>query len=371
MINLSPVLQLLLTPLQQHVSWFRIFNYTSFRLVAAAITALLLAYTFGPRFIRFLQKLRFGESVRQDGPESHQSKTGTPTMGGLMIMASMSVSIFLWGNLGNLYVTLLWVCTLALSALGFIDDYSKSVKKIPGGMRARTKFFWQILIAAAFATVVFYFPYTPRGEQEQATSLFLPFLKSPIVNMGIFAIFFWLWIVVGTSNAVNLTDGLDGLATGLSVIVIVTLAAIAYITGLPEVTHYLRVVFVPEANEISVFLAALGGACIGFLWFNAYPAQIFMGDTGSLAIGGAIGMSAILIHREVLLILLGGIFVMEALSVILQVGSYKLRKKRIFKMAPIHHHFELIGWHENKVVIRFWIMGVLLALLSLASLKII
>ncbi|HRP70145.1 MAG TPA: phospho-N-acetylmuramoyl-pentapeptide-transferase, partial [Turneriella sp.] len=231
--------------------------------------------------------------------------------------------------------------------------------------------FWQIVIATIFAATVFYFPYAPKGGQEQATSLFLPFMKSPLIDMGVVAIFFWLWIVVGTSNAVNLTDGLDGLAAGLSVIVIVTLAALAYVTGLPEVTHYLRIVFVPEANEISVFLAALGGAAVGFLWYNAYPAQVFMGDTGSLALGGAIGMSAILIHREVLLVLLGGIFVMEAMSVILQVGSYKARKKRIFRMAPIHHHFELGGWHENKVVIRFWIVGILLALISLSSLKII
>lgn len=365
------MLQLLLTPLQKYVSWFRIFNYTSFRLVAAAITALLLAYIFGPRFIRFLRKLRFGESVRSDGPESHQTKAGTPTMGGLLIMASMSISVLLWGNLSNLYVLLVWIGTLALSAVGFVDDYSKSVLKVSGGMRARTKFSWQILIGLAFATFVFLFPYTSKGHPEQATSLFLPFLKSPIVTMGLFAIPFWLLVVVGTSNAVNLTDGLDGLATGISVITIATLAVLAYITGLVEPTRDLKLVFVPEANEVSVFLAALGGASVGFLWFNAHPAEVFMGDTGSLALGGAIGMSAILIHREVLLMILGGVFVMEALSVILQVGSYKLRKKRIFRMAPLHHHFELGGWHENKVVIRFWIVGVLLALIALSSLKIV
>lgn len=365
------MLQLLLTPLQKHISWFRIFNYTSFRLVAAAITALLLAYFFGPRFVAFLRKLRYGESVRSDGPESHKAKTGTPTMGGLLIMASMSVSILLWGNLGNLYVMLLWLGTLALSAVGFVDDYSKSVLKIAGGMRARTKFFWQVVISLTFAVLVLKFPYTPKGAPEQVTYLFLPFLKSPIVEMGVFAILFWLIVVVGTSNAVNLTDGLDGLATGISVVVIVTLALLAYITGLIEATRYLNLPFVPEANEISVFLAALGGACIGFLWYNAYPAEVFMGDTGSLALGGAIGMSAILIHREILLLILGGVFVAEALSVILQVGSYKLRQKRIFRMAPLHHHFELGGWHENKVVIRFWIVGVLLALISISSLKII
>ncbi len=365
------MLQLLLTPLQKHVSWFRIFNYTSFRLVAAAITALLLAYLFGPRFIRFLRRLRFGESVRSDGPESHQAKAGTPTMGGMMIMASMSVSILLWGNLSNLYVMLVWLGTLALSAVGFVDDYSKSVLKISGGMKPRTKFFWQILIALSFAIVVYMFPYTAKGAPEQATNLYLPFMKNPLINMGVLAIFFWMFVVVGTSNAVNLTDGLDGLAAGISVVVLVTLALIAYITGLDEITRYLLLVHVPEANEVSVFLAALAGACVGFLWFNAHPAEVFMGDTGSLAIGGAIGMTAILIHREILLMILGGIFVAEALSVILQVGSYKLRQKRIFRMAPLHHHFELGGWHENKVVIRFWIVGILLALISVSSLKIL
>jgi len=365
------VLQLLLTPLQKHVSWFRIFNYTSFRLVAAAITALLLAYLFGPRFIRFLRRLRFGESVRSDGPESHQAKAGTPTMGGMMIMASMSVSILLWGNLSNLYVMLVWLGTLALSAVGFVDDYSKSVLKISGGMKPRTKFFWQIMIALGFAIVVYMFPYTAKGAPEQATNLYLPFMKNPLINMGVLAILFWMFVVVGTSNAVNLTDGLDGLAAGISVVVLVTLALIAYITGLDEITRYLLLVHVPEANEVSVFLAALAGACVGFLWFNAHPAEVFMGDTGSLAIGGAIGMTAILIHREILLMILGGIFVAEALSVILQVGSYKLRQKRIFRMAPLHHHFELGGWHENKVVIRFWIVGILLALISVSSLKIL
>lgn len=365
------MLQLLLTPLQKQVSWFRIFNYTSFRLVAAAITALLLVYLFGPRFIKFLRRLRFGESVRSDGPESHHAKAGTPTMGGMMIMASMSVSILLWGNLSNLYVMLVWLGTLALSAVGFIDDYSKSVLKISGGMKPRTKFFWQIVIALGFATVVFMFPYTAKGAPEQATNLYVPFMKNPLFNLGIFAVLFWTFVVVGTSNAVNLTDGLDGLAAGISVVVVVTLALIAYITGLEEITRYLLLVHVPEANEVSVFLAALAGACVGFLWYNAHPAEVFMGDTGSLAIGGAIGMTAILIHREILLMILGGIFVAEAVSVILQVGSYKLRQKRIFRMAPLHHHFELGGWHENKVVIRFWIVGILLALISISSLKIL
>lgn len=292
-------------------------------------------------------------------------------MGGLLIMVCMSVSVLLWGNLSNLYVIWIWLGTLALSALGFADDYSKSVLKISGGMKPRVKLFWQILIALTFAILVYMFPYTAKGSPEQATYLYLPFVKSPVLNLGGAAILFWMLVVTGSSNAVNLTDGLDGLAAGVSVIVIATLALLAYITGLEDVTRYLLLVYVPEANEVSVFLAALGGACVGFLWYNAHPAEVFMGDTGSLAIGGAVGMAAILIHREILLVLLGGIFVAEALSVILQVGSYKLRRKRIFRMAPLHHHFELLGWHESKVVIRFWIVGVLLALVAISSLKII
>lgn len=292
-------------------------------------------------------------------------------MGGLLIMVCMSVSVLLWGNLSNLYVIWIWLGTLALSALGFADDYSKSVLKISGGMKPRVKLFWQILIALTFAILVYMFPYTAKGSPEQATYLYLPFVKSPVLNLGGAAILFWMLVVTGSSNAVNLTDGLDGLAAGVSVIVIATLALLAYITGLEDVTRYLLLVYVPEANEVSVFLAALGGACVGFLWYNAHPAEVFMGDTGSLAIGGAVGMAAILIHREILLVLLGGIFVAEALSVILQVGSYKLRRKRIFRMAPLHHHFELSGWHESKVVIRFWIVGVLLALVAISSLKII
>ncbi|MCS6972017.1 MAG: phospho-N-acetylmuramoyl-pentapeptide-transferase, partial [Leptospiraceae bacterium] len=222
------MLQLLLAPLQKYVSWFRIFNYVSFRLVAAAITALLVAWLLGPRFIHFLRRLKFGESVRSDGPASHASKAGTPTMGGLLIMASMSIALLLWGNLSNLYVILLWLGTLALSALGFIDDYTKSVLKISGGMRARTKFFWQMLIALGFAAMVYHFPYTPKGMPEQATWLFLPFIKNPVLDLGIFAIFFWMLVVVGSSNAVNLTDGLDGLAAGAALIVIGTLALLAY-----------------------------------------------------------------------------------------------------------------------------------------------
>ncbi|MCB1199957.1 MAG: phospho-N-acetylmuramoyl-pentapeptide-transferase [Leptospiraceae bacterium] len=361
----------LLYPLKDEVSFFRIFGYTTFRMVFAAVTALLLSYYFGPKFIQFLKKLKYGESIRDDGPQSHLQKAGTPTIGGLMIIAIMSISLVIWGNFSNLYVVGIWIGTLALAGVGFWDDYQKSVLKIPGGMKPRVKLVLQFLIGLTFAIVVYYFPYNPSSLPNQHTDLFIPFLKDPAFNLGLWAIFFWMFIVVGTSNAVNLTDGLDGLAVGISIIVLGTLGILAYVTGVKPLAEYLLIPFIPEANEVGVFLAALVGACIGFLWYNAYPAQIFMGDTGSLALGGAIGMTSILIRRELLLIILGGIFVLEAISVILQVGSYKLRKKRIFKMAPIHHHFELSGWHENKVVIRFWISGILLALVSLSSLKIL
>ncbi|MDH5717704.1 MAG: phospho-N-acetylmuramoyl-pentapeptide-transferase [Spirochaetia bacterium] len=353
------------------LSFFRVFGYVTFRMVFAAITSLLLAYYLGPKAIRFLKKIKFGEAISEDGPKSHQAKAGTPTMGGILIIASMSVSALLWGNLSNLYFLLLLLGTLFLSAVGFLDDYQKSILKITGGMKAKVKFIFQFFIALGVALIIYYFPTTPEDNLKMATDLYLPFIKDPIFNMGIWAVPFWVIVITGSSNAVNLTDGLDGLAIGLSVIVLVTLGVFSYITGLYKIAGYLLLPYFPEANEISVFLAALIGASIGFLWYNSYPAEVFMGDTGSLAIGGAVGITAILIKREILLLIIGGIFVVEVISVILQVFSYKTRKKRIFKMAPLHHHYELSGWHENKVVIRFWIVGILLALLSLSSLKIV
>ena len=339
-------------------------------MAGAAVTALLLTWVLGPWFIRFLHRLKFGESIRNDGPQSHLQKAGTPTMGGLLFITTMSISVLLWGYLSNIYLLAVWLGTLALCAVGFRDDYQKSVMKIPGGMRPRVKLLLQFLIALVFSLVVFYFPYTPTDKPTQFMDLFLPFKINPLFSMGYFAILFWMFVVVGSSNAVNLTDGLDGLATGISAIVIATLAIFAYVSGLKEIATFVRVPFIPEGNELTIFLGALLGGCIGFLWYNSHPAQVFMGDTGSLALGGAIGMSAIVIRRELLLVILGGIFVAEALSVILQVGSYRFRGgKRIFKMAPLHHHFELSGWHENKVVIRFWILGILLALVSLISLS--
>ncbi|MDH4200011.1 MAG: phospho-N-acetylmuramoyl-pentapeptide-transferase [Spirochaetia bacterium] len=357
----------LLFPLKAQIPAFRIFGYVTFRAVMATLTAMILAFFLGPKFIEFLKRLNLGEKIRHDGPKSHHTKAGTPTMGGLLIVSSMSISVFLWGNLGNLNIWFIWIATLCFSLLGFIDDYSKSVKKISNGMSARVKFFWQFVISASFAILVYSFP----KSNPHSTQLYLPFLKDPVFDMGIMAIFLWVFLINGFSNAVNLTDGLDGLAAGLSLIVMTTIGIISYLTGVGEIAKYLLIPFIPESNELTIFLGSLIGAGIGFLWYNSHPAQVFMGDTGSLALGGAIGMSAILIKREIILLILGGIFVAEVVSVILQVASFKLRKKRIFKMAPLHHHFELLGWHENKVVVRFWIIGILLALISLSSLKIL
>ena len=357
--------------IDSELSFFRIFAYVPFRTVFAAFTSLLLTYFLGDQFVKWCKKINFKEQIRDDGPKAHEQKKNTPTMGGLLILTAMLISTALWGNFSNLYLWCTLLGTLLLGGLGFYDDYQKSVKKVKGGISIRFKFFVQILIGTAFACVIFYFPYSPPKSPDLPTALFAPFIKIPIAHMGYYAIPFWAILINATSNSVNLTDGLDGLAIGVSSIVLATLGIIAYLTGVFAITDYLLIPFVPEANELCVFIAALLGATIGFLWYNSYPAAIFMGDTGSLAIGGAIGMIAICIKRELLLPILGGVFLVEAFSVILQVGYYKIYKKRIFLMAPLHHHFELKGWHENKVVIRFWIIGALLALVSLSSLKII
>ena len=353
------------------LSYLRIFAYVSFRTVFAAFTSLCITYFMGNKFVRLCQKINFKEVVRDDGPASHHSKKNTPTMGGLLILFSMLISVILWGNFTSHYLWIILIGTICLGLVGYYDNYMKAVLKIKGGMTIKIKFLMQIAISASFAYVVYLFPYTPQGEIQLRDALYAPFIKEPIIQLGILAIPFWTTLIIASTNSVNLTDGLDGLAVGVSSIVLTTLGIIAYLTGVYSITEYLLIPFVPEANELCVFIAALLGAMIGFLWYNSYPAVIFMGDTGSLAIGGSIGMISICIKRELLLIILGGVFVVEAISVILQVTSYKLYKKRIFRMAPLHHHFELSGWHENKVVTRFWIIGGLLALVSLSSLKIL
>lgn len=356
-----------------HLDSLRIFSYVTFRALMAGLTSMLVTFWFGHKIIDFLYGLKFRESVRDDGPKSHEIKKGTPTMGGLLIIGSLLISVLLWGNLKNPNVILLSVFSLSFSVLGFADDYMKSVKKIKGGMRARTKFILSILISFIFCILFFYYTGTTGQTGKisfQLTDLFFPFIKGPVIALGVIAIPFSILVIIGSSHAVNLTDGLDGLATGTVLISVMTLGVIAYFSGTPIVANYLNIPYLPGAHEYSVFLSALTGALFGFLWFNAHPAQVFMGDTGSLFLGATLGMIVILLKKEILLLILGAIFVSEALSVILQVGSFKLTGKRIFKMAPLHHHFELGGLKETKIVIRFWIIAVILAIISLSTLKI-
>ncbi len=349
------------------LDFLRILGYVSFRTVFATLTSLVLTFVFGKSFLSLLCKINFKENIRKEGPASHKIKQGTPTMGGLLILVTMGVSLILWGNFSNVYVVIIFLSTIFLGLLGFYDDYKK-IKKEKSGVKVKQKFLYQIIIASIFSLTIYYFS---NNSSNPNTQLFLPFLKNALVDLSFFAIPFWILIITASSNAVNLTDGLDGLAVGLSAIVIATLGIFAALTGVSFLAKYLLIPYIPGAHELCVLLGALLGSCIGFLWFNSYPASIFMGDTGSLSIGGCIGMVAICIKKEILLVIIGGIFVLEAISVILQVFSYKFYGKRIFKMAPIHHHFELLGWHENKIVVRFWIIGILLALIGLSSLKII
>lgn len=353
----------------------RIFSYVTLRAMMAGLTSMFFTFIFGKSLIRFLLSLKFRESVRNDGPQSHASKSGTPTMGGLIMILSLTISTLLWGNLSNLNVILLLVSAILFSGLGFVDDYMKSVKKVKGGMRARTKFLVTIIYAVSISFIFFYVTGKANGNATKGvvfgiTDLFLPLVKGPIVSLGILAIPFAIVVLIGSSHAVNLTDGLDGLASGTVVIATATLSLIAYVSGTPVAANYLHIPYLPGAHEYAVFLAGLSGALLGFLWFNCHPAQVFMGDTGSLFLGSTLGLTAIMLKKEFLLVILGGIFVAEALSVMLQVTSFKLRGKRIFKMAPLHHHFELLGWSEEKVVIRFWIIGIILAIISLSTLKI-
>ncbi|MDH5655340.1 MAG: phospho-N-acetylmuramoyl-pentapeptide-transferase [Spirochaetia bacterium] len=354
--------------------FFRLFSFVSFRALLAALFSMGITFFLGDYFIGQLRKLNFKETIRSDGPSSHQSKAGTPTMGGLLILFSLTVSCLLFGNLTNHYFNILLLCTVALGGIGFMDDYSKSVLKKKGGMNAKAK-----MILTLFVSFIFLFLYlwfTPQnisgvGIEYSKTGLFFPFIKGQVVDLTVYLAFpFWLLVVVGSIHAVNLTDGLDGLAIGTVSIVAVTMAIMAYLTGSPRIANYLNIPAVTSGHEIAVFLAALTGAGVGFLWFNAAPAQVFMGDTGSLALGGVLGMTAIILKKEILLVVMGGVFVMEALSVILQVASFKIRKKRIFKMSPLHHHFELLGWPETKVVVRFWLIGLILSLISLSTLRV-
>jgi phospho-N-acetylmuramoyl-pentapeptide-transferase len=347
---------------------FNIFHYITFRAGMAAVTAFLLCMILGPIFINLSRRKRIGESAkRHDAPGLDQfqvKKEGTPTMGGVFIIGSILVSVILWGNWSNQFVQMTcWVC-LSLAIVGGWDDYVK-LKGIGKhrGIPARVKSFWQIIIAFVIGVFVYLYPYI-------TTNLDVPFFKNLIVNLGPFFVFWVVLVVVGSSNAVNLTDGLDGLAIGCTLMVAFTLAILSYVTGNTEMSNYLYVPYIPGAGELTVFCAAIVGASLGFLWFNAYPATVFMGDVGSLALGGSLGMIAVLIKKEVWLVVLGGVFVIEAGSVILQVFSFKLTGKRIFKMSPFHHHLQLSGWNENKIIVRFWIVSIILAMLTITTLKI-
>ncbi|HEY5995717.1 MAG TPA: phospho-N-acetylmuramoyl-pentapeptide-transferase [Candidatus Deferrimicrobiaceae bacterium] len=353
----------LLFPLHATYGFFNVFRYITFRTIYASITALLLSFIIGPWLIRELEAKQIGQTIRTDGPESHQVKAGTPTMGGLLIVLATVVPTLLWANLYNPYIWIVVFVTVGFGAIGFLDDYKKVVRKDTKGLSPRGKLLCQFLVATIAAWLIS----TNVGIRDTVS---IPFFKNLQPSLGWLYFPFIILVIVGSSNAVNLTDGLDGLAIGPSIMAAGTYMLFAYLAGHVKISSYLQIPYVPGAGELTIFCGALAGAGIGFLWYNTYPAQVFMGDTGSLAIGGALGVTAVIVKQEIVLALVGGVFVMEALSVIFQVSSYKWRKKRIFRMAPIHHHFELKGWAEPKIIVRFWIMSVILALLAISTLKI-
>lgn len=342
----------------------QVLQYITLRSILGVLTALSLALIFGPKMIAWLQQKQIGQAVRNDGPQSHLSKSGTPTMGGALILLSINISTLLWADLSNRYVWVVLIVTSIYGAVGWVDDYKKVIAKNSKGLPAKWKYFWQSIAGIGAAVFLYYSAQVPAETQ-----LFIPFFKDIAIDMGLFYIVLSYFVVVGSSNAVNLTDGLDGLAILPSVMVGSALGIIAYLTGHVEFANYLQIAYIPGAGELAVFCAALAGAGLGFLWFNTYPAQVFMGDVGALALGAALGLVAVIVRHEIVFFVMGGIFVVETLSVILQVGSFKLRGKRIFKMAPIHHHFELMGWPEPRVIVRFWIVTLMLVLIGLATLK--
>jgi phospho-N-acetylmuramoyl-pentapeptide-transferase len=354
----------LLYPLRDAFSGFNVFRYITFRSAGAVLTALIVSFLLGPSMIAWLRRLKVGQQVRVDGPQTHLTKQGTPTMGGLLIIASLATSVLLWSDLTNKYVWVVLFATLAFGGIGFWDDYLKVVKKHSTGLRAFQKFGLQI--AASLAIGIFLYKFS--GDHE-ATFLSVPFMKSLLLDLGWFYVPFVAVVIVGSSNAVNLTDGLDGLAIGLVGIAATANAVIVYLGGNKIIADYLKILYISGSGELAIFCGAMLGASLGFLWYNTHPAEVFMGDVGSLSLGGALGTLAVVTKHELILVIVGGIFVIETFSVIMQVAAYKLTGKRLFKMAPIHHHFEQIGWPESKVIVRFWIIGIILALISIGSLK--
>ncbi len=351
-------------PLHTQISFLNVFRYITFRTIYCSLTAFLICFLLGPWVIRKLTKMQVGQYIRQQGPESHFDKAGTPTMGGILIVFSVIITTLIWTDLSNYYIWIVLMVAVSYAVIGFIDDYLMQVKKQSKGLSVKSKFAMQTIIAVLAGFLCYISP-------EFDTHVTIPFFKNIKPDLGVFYIFFAALVIVGTSNAVNLTDGLDGLAIGPVLIASVTYMVFAYVGGHAKIAEYLQITYVKGGGEITVLCGALAGASLGFLWFNTYPAQIFMGDVGSLPLGAILGTVAVITKQEILLVLVGGLFVIEALSVIFQVGFFKVTNgRRIFKMAPLHHHFELKGWPEPKVIVRFWIIAIALALISMSTLKI-
>ncbi|GBD97392.1 MAG TPA: phospho-N-acetylmuramoyl-pentapeptide-transferase [Nitrospirae bacterium] len=350
--------------LNEYYSPFNVFRYITFRTALAVITALLITVIFAPWVIEKLRKFSCTQYVRDDGPKTHIYKTGTPTMGGILIILSVIISVLMWGDLGNKYILIMILAIAGFGLIGLADDYLKTIKKDSRGLKGWYKFGAQIVLALGIGLLFYHDP-----NDLYVAKLSIPFFKKLLIDLGWFYIPFSILVIVGASNAVNLTDGIDGLAIGLVGIACLANGALVYVSGNAVFSEYLHVLYLPGTGELTVFCGAMFGAALGFLWFNSYPAEIFMGDVGSLGLGGALGTLAVITKQEIILAVVGGIFVIETFSVIIQVSSFKLTGKRVFKMAPIHHHFEEKGWPEPKVIVRFWIMGIILALLGLASLK--
>lgn len=356
------------------LSPLNVFRYITVRAALAAITALLFSLFIGPKIISRLKRMQIGEEIRNDGPESHFSKAGTPTMGGLILIGGIVMATLLWGKLNNFYIQMIFLATVWMAAVGFADDYLKVVKKMKKGLIARYKLIGQISLGLIVGSCIYFNPeFVSKGFNDNTS---LPFFKNYEIEFGLFYIPIVVFVLTGFSNAVNLTDGLDGLATGAIAVAMLAFAGMSYVTGNAVFSDYLNIIYLPGSGELTVYCLAIFGASMGFLWYNCSPAEVFMGDTGSLALGASLGAVAILIKKEILLLLIGGIFVAETLSVIIQTSYFKYTRKkygegkRVFKMAPLHHHFELKGWPEQKVVVRFWIIGILLALLTLATFKV-
>lgn len=351
--------------LQQYYSGFNVFRYLTFRAIMGTLTALLISLWIGPGVIRKLASYKIGQNVRDDGPESHLSKAGTPTMGGALILVAIGISTLLWCDMDNRQVWVALIVTMLFGGIGFIDDYKKLVGGSSKGLSAKFKYFWQTVFGLGAALYLYDSAVFPIE-----TTLIIPFLKNVMIPLGVWFVLLSYLVIVGSSNAVNLTDGLDGLAIMPTVMVAGALGVFAYVTGHVHFSSYLGIPYIAGVGELIVFCGAIVGAGLGFLWFNTYPAQVFMGDVGALALGAALGVVAVMVRQELVLLIMGGVFVMETVSVILQVASFKLTGRRIFRMAPLHHHFELKGWPEPRVIVRFWIITVILVLIGLATLKV-